>query len=318
MTTATRLPPGWELREVDGVGMLLPERPSFETLSALAVPMLVRAQPPAEADPSEPVIDLIGSVQTVDEYETVFVQRGMDSSDFDANPVFLRQHAGDEPPLGLIEKHWATTIKARVRRDNKSVQEEVPATTFRVRFDVAEDEADDDAFQARNRAYLGLYRRRVMRAASIRFAPIRGEVLFGDEMTEKERAKWGITEYGIVFRKWRLRELSAVVLPGNVNALMRGLPRDQELNRAFDRIADLERAVRDLTETGSTRSVDPAPLGPDEPQSSLGHAHEDQGRGTPDGADPAEPHALSSGEPGLSPNELSDTLARLREIRNRR
>lgn len=314
--TAT-VPPGFEQRTVDGLGeLLLPQRPDIETLARMAVPVRVRAQQPEDADPNEPVIDLIGSVQTVDEYETIFVQSGMDARDFDRNPVFLRQHDGGSPPLGLIEKHWRTSVRVRVRRDDRWVQEDVPATAFRARFDVAEDPAEDDMFQQVARCYLRMYRQKIMRAASIRFAPIAGEYEFGSEMSESKRKKWGLSEYGILFKKWRLVELSAVTLPGNKDALRRGLPRlpeQDELDRAFERISALERQVRALTESGSTRSEDPTSAGGRSETNSADHDHV-AAQGTPDG-EPAEAHAQFRGADGLSPEDLERTLASLRALR---
>lgn len=250
MTATPRvLPNGWQIRSVDGGGVLVvPPQPDLD--GVLTHPVGLRAA--ARAKEGEPVVEIVGSAQTVDSFDTVFVQSGGDFRRYSANPVFLRQHDADELPLGTAVDWRTENIAVRVRGSRKRV--EVPATVFSIRFDVADDPKNDDPWQSVSRAYLERYRRGVIRGASIGFrVPIvdgkrKDSVVFGHEMTEPERAEFGISEMGAVFKRWELVELSAVSVPANEHALATGRSISctrQEFDALRAEIESLRRQVAD-------------------------------------------------------------------------
>ena len=211
-TTAKRssrilIPEEWEMREFGGQMVPFQKRPEGD-LEDHRMVSFVRAPKGNDFGPDDPVIEIVGSAQTVDSYETVFIQRGMDDSRFKTNPVFLRQHRSSELPLGRAESWRREKIKVRV--PGKRAMQEVDATIFVIRFDVAETPEEDDDWQRVARSYLNRYKNGFLRGASIGFRIPRGGMLFGDEMEEKDRDKYGISERGAVFTKWQLTELSAV------------------------------------------------------------------------------------------------------------
>jgi hypothetical protein len=265
--TARLLPTGWTTRSAGGVAVPVP--PRLDLSLPLNRVVAVRARVPdrragdREApDPTEPVIDLIGSAETADTYDTCFVQAGLDERRFRENPIFLRQHDSSELPIGRCEDWWREDIEVRIRGQRKRVT--VPATVFRVRFDVADDPAQDDDWQKVARAYLERYRRGFLRGASIRFVVPPGGAQYGDEMDETERARYGISEWGIVFRKWELMELSAVTLPSNEHALARsdGSCIESDLTRLRSDVEALRRQVDELRSLAGTRPVE-APAAPE-------------------------------------------------------
>lgn len=217
------LPDGWTKRSIGGAELALPPRPDLTAPLDWVVPIRVLARDRRAAGEREALkfneIDIVGSVETVDSYGTVFIQSGMEDRRFRENPVFLRTHRDDELPIGTCEDWWREEIDVRVRGQRKRVT--VPCTVFRVAFDFNEDPAADDDWQRVARAYYDRFVRKVLRGASIRFAVPPGGAEWGDEMEEAERERWGISEWGILFRKWELIELSAVTIPSNEHALAR-------------------------------------------------------------------------------------------------
>lgn len=283
MPAARLLPPGWTTRSVAGVSVPVP--PRLDLSAPLDRVVAVRARVPdrraggREAPGAdEPVIDLIGSAETADSYDTCFVQAGMDDRRFRENPIFLRQHSSGELPIGRCEDWWREDIDVRVRGQRKRVT--VAATVFRVRFDVADDPAQDDDWQRIARAYLDRYRRGFLRGASIRFSVPAGGAHYGDDMEEAERAKYGISEWGIVFRKWELMELSAVTLPSNEHALARaaaGSCNESELLALRTDVDALRRQLDELRSSAGPRPAAP-PTGPE-------RTVEPRGEATPTSAD---------------------------------
>jgi len=287
------LPEGWELRDFGGQLQPFESRPDGDLILHRMVPM-VRA---VGADEDEPVIEIVGSAQTVDSYETVFVQRGMDDARYKANPVFLRQHAGRELPLGMADSWRIEEIKVRVPGVRKMV--EVPATIFRVRFDVADTPEEDDDWQRVARSYLNRYRKGFLRGASIGFRIPRDGMLFGDEMTDKDRAQWGISERGIVFKKWELTELSAVSVPSNMYATKRsadGTCNHPELGEILERLERIEQR--------QTRS----PAGGPDPEANPNAP--DDTAGLPSGEPPEPTPVVSRGESGAPTDEQLDAFKR--------
>ena len=285
MTTHARvLPNGWQVRSVDGGGVLVvPPQPDLD--GVLTHPVGLRSA--AVAREGEPVVEIVGSAQTVDSFDTVFVQSGGDFRRYAANPVFLRQHNAEELPLGTAVDWRTENIAVRVRGSRKRV--DVPATIFSIRFDVADDPAKDDPWQSVARAYLERYRRGVIRGASIGFrVPIvdgkRSEsVVFGHELSAEDRETWGISEMGAVFKRWELVELSAVSVPANEHALATG--RSISCTRAeFDalraEVESLRRQVADRSPSSdpatkpAERAAESAPAEEADPARASGDADE--------------------------------------------
>lgn len=262
MVAAARvLPQGWTTRTIGGTELAIPPRADLSGTLEHVVPVRVlergtRAE--GRAAPTFNELDLIGSVQTCDSYGTVFIQSGMDDRRFRENPVFLRAHEDRELPLGTCNDWWLDEIDVRVRGQRKRVS--VPCTVFRVAFDFVEDQAANDDWQRVSRAYYDRFKRRVLRGASIRFMVPPGGAEWGDEMDEAEREEFGISEWGIVFRKWELVELSAVSVPSNEHALARGAGscNETEFQRLRSEMEALRRQVDEL------RSL-PGPKPPEAP-----------------------------------------------------
>lgn len=294
--TARLLPAGWTTRALStGATVPVPPRPDFTRPleHVMTVRTFARAAKSGErAAPAFNEIDLVGSAETVDSYDTVFIQSGMDDRRFGANPIFLRQHEGDELPLGTCVDWWNEEIEVRVRGQRKRVA--VPATVFRVAFDFGEDPALDDDWQKVARAYHARYMRGVLRGASIRFMVPPGGAEWGSDMTEEARAQYGISEWGIVFRKWELVELSAVTVPSNEHALARSAScNESEIARLAKAVEVLTRHVDELRSLAGQKTVEapPAPeraADPASPISSPESASHAEGA-TPEGG-PSEAH----------------------------
>lgn len=256
MSKTKRPPAGWEFRSIDGVRRLMPKHDDLDGVQFR--PVIQRAARAVEG--ADNAIEIIGSTEAVDSYGTVFIQRGMQDARFKMNPVFLRQHEANDLPLGLADSWRRETIKVRIRGQRNL--REVDATFFRIIFDVADDPADDDPYQMLSRAYLDRYRRGTLRGASIGFQiPDMEWVSWGDEMSEEERGRWGLDEYGILFRKWELVELSAVSVPSNPYALARSLScSTRDLEALTLRVNDLEARLATVAQarTPDTDPVEPS------------------------------------------------------------
>jgi len=300
------LPKGWTTRSIGGSELAIPPRADLTgTLEHVVSVRVLDRDRRAEgrAAPAFNELDLIGSVETVDSYGTVFIQSGMDDRRFRENPVFLRAHRDDELPLGTCVDWWRDEVDVRVRGQRKRVAK--PCTVFRVAFDFNEDATKDDDWQNVSRAYASRFERRVLRGASIRFMVPPGGAEWGDEMDEAEREEFGISEWGIVFRKWELVELSAVSIPSNEHALARsaGSCNESEFMRLRSDVDALRRQVDEL------RSL-PGPKPPEAPAAPSAVEKPAEGERKPESECPA------GGEtPSGSPSE--DHLTRFaREVQS--
>ncbi len=272
----------------------LPADLDFSKEQELILPVRAHVRMPKGADPNEPVITIVGNAETADSFDTAFVQKGMDARRFRENPVFLRQHESWELPLGIAEKWWVETIKVRMRGQRKRVDR--PATLFQIRFDVADDPEDDDEDQKLARRYLERYRRSMLRGASIRFSIPPGGAEFADKLSDEEREYYGLSEFGVLFRKWELIELSAVTLPSNEHSLLVRSARGGSpcTPAEFQRMrTELDALRHEVTELRS--------LARDDPESSAGESPESA---PAEGPDPA---SASRSDPGASPAGPSDT-----------
>lgn len=274
------------------------ERPTFHRDDPVTWPVRAQAmRTPKGADPAAPIITIAGSVETVDSYDTAFVQKGLDDRRFRENPVFLRQHDDYSVPLGMAEKWWVEPIKVRIAGQRSRVER--PATIFQIRFDVPDDGEEGDDAQQMAAAYLSRYRRGFLRGASIRFMPI--EWAYGDQITEEERAYFGVSEHGVIFRKWELIELSAVTVPANEHALIRSM-RSRENDEITKLRGDMVATRRELMELRSLLVGRGLIAGESEP---LRSAADDASQAAPDGVE-------SRPESGVSPTGPSaEALERL-------
>lgn len=287
LLTAPAPPTDWITETIRGVKRRLP--PVMDD-GLMVLPTQERARPAKDLDPSEPVIEIVGSTEWQDSYNTAFVQAGMRDDRFRDNPVFLNEHGhveGGDIPLGTAESWWREDIRVRVRVAGKSERRDIKATVFRIRFDVADDPDQDDELQRFNRMILDRYQRKVIRGASISFEPDFDAISFGDELSEKERNRYGITEHGILFRKWELVHLSKATQPSNAYALVRSrggtapgacaCKREEVITLRAD-VDALKQEVAQLTRSTTRAAPPPAAPGttPDEGTEPAGEAPGDE------------------------------------------
>ena len=151
--------------------------------------------------PEDRVLELIGSDETPDSYDTILKTDGWDMADYNRNPVFLWCHDTHSLPIGQAV---GTEIKAR--SDGK------PALAFRIKFATVEENPFADLVYRQ-------YQKGFLRAASVGFQNIGRIAVEGEEATKLGFPKGR----GEIYTKNRLKELSAVPVPANPNALQLSL-----------------------------------------------------------------------------------------------
>ena len=155
------------------------------------------------------------NTDAVDRYRTVILPKGAKLENYRKNPVVLLQHGpglfgGGGPPLPIGRNAWIKITNGRM----------VAKTVF----------APADVSEDAERVFR-MYQSDFMRAWSVSFDPIE----YGKPTPEELRAKPDWAEADLIFREWELLEYSAVVVPGNPQALTeavsRGIVDSQWLSR---------------------------------------------------------------------------------------
>lgn len=142
------------------------------------------------------------SDETVDRMGDVILVGGWNLDNYKKNPVILWGHNAGAPPIGT-----ASRVKT-ARIDGKRAL--VGDVTF------LEAEVNPQAEIIWRLADAG-----ALRTVSVGFKPI--EASWGDDVTEKERNKYGVGKYGVLYRSSELLETSLVSVPANPGAVEMGL-----------------------------------------------------------------------------------------------
>jgi len=174
----------------------------FEAKTQSAAPQFrsVARAPKASAKPRTK--SYVFSDETVDRMGDVILVGGWDLGNYKQNPVILWGHNAGAPPIGT-----ASRVKT-ARIDGKR------ALVGDVSF--VEEEVNPHAETIWRLAEAG-----VLRTVSVGFKPI--EASWGDDVTEKERTKYGVGKYGVLYRRSELLETSIVSVPANPGAVEVGL-----------------------------------------------------------------------------------------------
>lgn len=163
-----------------------------------------------EGDAKDRTLRFIGTDETPDRYNTIFLVDGWRLENFTKNPVFLWAHNMDSAvpslPIGRairIEK----TMNAQRSTGGKIVERK--ALAFYVQF------ADEKTYPFADLVYR-MYQKGFLSAVSVGFKTLKQRLVEKPE----ELAELGFQEaYGRILEENELAELSAVPVPGNPNAL---------------------------------------------------------------------------------------------------
>lgn len=176
------------------------------------------------------------NTDALDSYGTVVDPRGMDKSEYDRNRVVLWEH-GQDPVRGMVPIGRNDWIKAEPGRGVVKAK-----TVF----------ADDEF----SRGLHALYRDDVLRGWSVRGVPVQT----GPPTRAEIERRPELAKCQTIYRKWRLKEYSAVAIAGNLDAV----------TEACSRGAWLPEVVRSMAESAgasggyTTKTEDgrrPAPYG---------------------------------------------------------
>ena len=142
------------------------------------------------------------SDETVDRVGDVIMAGGWQLDNYKANPVVLWGHNSYAPPIGTASRVRTARVDGRraLVGDLTLVDEEV---------------------NPHAEAIWRLVEAGVIRTVSVGFKPIK--VRFGEEITDKERKKLGLSDWSVVYDESELLENSLVSVPANPNAVQLGL-----------------------------------------------------------------------------------------------
>lgn len=157
---------------------------------------------PKSVNTIERTVEHVASDETPDRMGDIIRVKGWDLDAFKSNPVLLRYHNSEAPPLGTVPQ-----VK-RGKKDDGS-----PALLTLSQF-FADDKQDDEG-----RLLARLVMDGDLPAVSVGFMPL--STLRPE--TAEERTKLGLGPWGVVYEGAQLLELSVVTVPANPNALMRKL-----------------------------------------------------------------------------------------------
>ena len=144
------------------------------------------------------------STSDVDRDGDVVLPSGIDTTDFEKNPVVLMQHRADMPPIGRAE---------RIQRGAKYVTAKVHFPERPVWMDKGSGWPPDEA--------LAYYQSGLLNAFSIGF-----QIDDARPATTKDIERHG-DGCRRVISKWKLLEFSAVAIPANQNALAMAVSKSQ-------------------------------------------------------------------------------------------
>lgn len=154
---------------------------------------------------------------TVDEYDTVILPKGGDLRQYQKNGPLLWCHRTELPPLGQVV--WIAL------RDGKS--------KIKAKFRFDEDEFAELIFSK--------YESGSMKGVSLRFDPEWDQACAPTAEELKDRPDW--KKARVIYRKWKLTEVSAVALMGNENCMAEEVKRGavpylpDNVREACDRLA---------------------------------------------------------------------------------
>jgi hypothetical protein len=188
--------PDRSARAVDALLRALPRTPEYEYRKA------VSARPPTELNPGERSDVSWISTEAVDRTGEVVVARGMNDSQFQANPLVTLGHAYYLPPVG--RSLWRRRVK-----DGDTVGIKAK-TTYPARpesWPAGDPWPPDRVF--------ALVQAGMLQGKSIGFLPVKVHV-----PDEQEVKKNGWHNVGLVIDEWLLLEYACVFLPANQEALV--------------------------------------------------------------------------------------------------
>jgi HK97 family phage prohead protease len=147
-------------------------------------------------------VQFIASDETPDRMGDVIRVSGWDLKNFKKNPVLLWQHDTQSiPPIGTVSR----AIKGKSKGDSKALLADA-------KFEDAETHPFADTV-------FKLVKNKTVRAVSVGFLPQKSS----RPESEEERAKLGIGEFGVLFEKQELLELSVVSVPANPSAVQQSI-----------------------------------------------------------------------------------------------
>lgn len=170
---------------------------------------------PRTIDAVARTIEWLASDETVDRAGDIIRVKGWSHDEWDNNPLILRNHDYDAPPLGLGTKAY-----------KGKTGEDLPG------FFVQGTIHGEDLLDETGRAYARQVLAGVMRASSVGFMPV--STTRPD--SAEERQSLGLGPWGVVYEKASLLEHSVVTVPANPNALARHVEEMHErgqINRAL-------------------------------------------------------------------------------------
>jgi HK97 family phage prohead protease len=156
------------------------------------------------------------STDSVDRDGEVMVPQGMNSKDFERNPVLLYQHDSSQPIGRAIS----------LKRGESSIEAEFE-------FAKRPDDYEGDWFPDYVR---GLVAAEILKAVSIGFMPITG----GERIATKGDVERYGPEVRKVYSKWKLLEVSVVSVPANQDALITAVRKGYVTGSAVKRFGGIE------------------------------------------------------------------------------
>jgi hypothetical protein len=174
----------------------------FEAKTQSAIPQTRSVARAPKATEKPRTKSYVFSDERVDRMGDVILVSGWDLANYKQNPVILWGHNAGAPPIGL-----GSRVRSARVEDGRALVGDV---TF------VEEDVNPHAETIWRLADAG-----VLRTVSVGFQPI--EASWGDDITEKERKKYGVSKYGVLYRRSELLETSIVSIPANPGAVELGL-----------------------------------------------------------------------------------------------
>lgn len=195
---------------------------------------------PKTINREERTVEHVASDESADRMGDIIRVKGWELGPFKANPLLLRYHDNNKPPLGLVLN------ASKGKKDDGD-----PALITLSQFH-ADDKQDDEG-----RVLARLVLDGDLPAVSVGFMPL---ATMRPE-TGEEREKMGLGPYGVVYERAQLLELSIVTVPANANALMRKLDAMVEAGEVEKSLAamlakDLAPATRVVVPVAKVATVD--------------------------------------------------------------
>lgn len=197
-------------------------------------------------DPKERTLCFTASDETLDRYETVIRVDGWKLDGFIRNSVFLWSHNPGAPPVGRVVK----LERGTAQRDVRGTKRNVKTLDAHVQF------ADRDTYEFADVIYR-LYQKGFLRGVSVGFKPLKQRDITDETELRELGADPATTKRVVDLYENELWELSAVSIPGNVNALAKELCSPEYVERGIKLVeADVVKAAGGLVEeSGEPRDL---------------------------------------------------------------